>query len=205
MQVKTEWHDLTSFQEGIRLQEKAFLNARAKSFHSLLGMEHPEVLTLGLRSHSDPLLEFYRRTFAEVIPIKRGGHLAIHNPGQLVIYPILNLQSLNMGARKYVQFIVKITQSFLNNLDIECFEKAEPGLYTKRGKIAMFGVGIRNGVTQHGLCINVNNDLTVFSKVSLCNVTGESLDRLANYRTDLDLQKLFQQWVELFNLGIHEI
>lgn len=205
MQVKMQWHGLTTFQDGIRLQWTAFVSAKASAHHFILGMEHPEVLTLGLRSHHDPLLEFYRQTFPEVVPIKRGGHLVVHNPGQLVIYPVLNLYNFNWGVRDYVQYLLKVTQAFLLNLGIETYEKLEPGLYTTRGKIAMFGVGIRHGVTQHGLCVNVNNDLSVFSKVSLCNVTGESLDKIAYHRPDLSTKDLFRLWTEQFTLGLNEI
>lgn len=198
MQVDAQWFGLTPYQQGLRLQETAFTKTKQNGYLSFLGMEHPLVLTLGLRSHLDRQVDFYRKIFPEVVLIRRGGHLVVHNPGQLVIYPVIPLNSLGLGVRDYVCLLMKTTRKWLLTLGIESAEKAEPGLYTRKGKIAMFGVEVKNGITQHGLCVNVNNDLGVFAQVSLCNVTSESLDQIAHYQKDLNLETLFVRWTEMF-------
>ena len=199
MEITSNWTGLTPYSSGLELQKSAFENVKNKSDKvHLLGMEHPEVLTLGLRSHNDPLIPIYEKQFKEVIKIRRGGHLVIHNPGQLVIYPVLSLKTNRLSIRDYICLLTKITQKVLKKIEVETFEKKEPGLFTQKGKIAMFGVGVNQGVTQHGICINMRNDLSAFTKIALCDVRGEAMDSLKTCQKDMELVPLFKLWCEQF-------
>lgn len=198
MEIHSHWSDITPYKMGIELQKKAFAKLQSEVGVHVIGMEHPEVLTLGLRSHKDPKISIYEKQFKEVVKIRRGGHLVIHNPGQLVIYPVLSLKNNNLSIRDYVCLLVKSTKALLKKYDILSFEKEEPGLFTDTGKIAMFGVGVNQGITQHGLCLNVSNDLSVFSRIALCDVQSESLDSLEKHSIQRPLQALFEEWCEEF-------
>ncbi len=192
------WHGQKSYDQGLVLQKQALDKIKAGGPGTLLGMEHSTVLTLGLRSHQDPLMNQYQKIFSEVVKIRRGGHLVIHNPGQLVIYPVIDLQQKKIAVRVYLKWLVDCTKKFLLNYGIETFEKEEPGLFTHHGKIALFGVGVSRGVTQHGLCININNDLNLFKLISVCDVKGESMDQVLNYGHNKSLEEFFKSWCAEF-------
>ena len=192
--TESSWHGLQDYAAGLQIQEQARREVVQGNKGILLGMEHPEVLTLGVRSQSYSGVEF-----TNTVRTQRGGEATIHNPGQLVIYPILNLRELQWGARKYVELLLATTEDFFAQLSIPVFRQKEPGLYTQQGKIALFGVQIRGGITGHGLSINVSNDLNVFSKISVCGVKGQPLDRVSDHYDDGDLQGLFQLWCQCFH------
>ena len=195
--MESEWLGLKSYQEGLEIQTlKHKITGKTKT-PFLLGLEHQNVLSLGLRSHKDSDSYQFTEDF-EVFLSRRGGHATIHNPGQLVIYPIVPLREWKMGVSDFVCLLIKTTKALLSSYGVESFEKGEPGLFTKNGKIALFGIQVSQGVSLHGLALNVNNDLTPFSQIPVCNVKGESMDRLSHYKQDLDLSHLFSQWAEIF-------
>ena len=198
MRGQSRWMGLTPFSDALVQQDRVFERVKQNRQPYFLGMEHPLVLTLGLRSHKDPLMEFYKKIFPEVFLIKRGGHLVIHNPGQLVIYPIMPVRPLGLSVRTYLALLVEITGRFLSSFGIETFQGKEPGLFTERGKIAMFGVGIRQGISCHGLCINVTNDLGAFKKIPVCGVKDQSMDQMAFHVQPPSTETLFQLWVDCF-------
>ena len=205
MKQKLHWMGLVSFQKALDQQNRTFEKVKQSPCQfQFLGMEHPLVLTLGLRSHGDSLIR-YEKIFPEVFPVKRGGHLVVHNPGQLVIYPVLSIRELDLGVRAYVTLLTRATENLLFSLGVETFEKREPGLFTKRGKIAMFGVGVKKGITCHGLCVNVTNDLEDFKKIPVCGVEDQPMDQVAFHAHPPCMERLFQLWVDCFMLNLNSM
>ena len=195
------WIGLVPFPAALDLQDQIFEKVKEKRQPCFLGMEHPLVLTLGLRSHKDPLIVSYKKLFSEVFSIRRGGHLVVHNPGQLIIYPIVPLKEFGLGIRSYLNLLIKVTQRLLAFFGIETFKKEEPGLFTKKGKIAMFGVGVRQGIAYHGLCINVTNDLGDLKKIPVCGIKDQPMDQMAFHIKPPSVENLFQLWVNCFVLN----
>ena len=103
-----------------------------------------------------------------------------------------------MGVRDYVETLMVTTEKFFLSQGVQVFRKDEPGLYTDKGKIAFFGIQVRRGNTQHGLALNLENDLQVFRQIAVCGVAGESLDRLENHCAIKDLKSQFEKWCEVF-------
>lgn len=202
MKKEFHWMGLVSFSKALDQQTKTLEKVRQDHRLCFLGMEHPLVLTLGLRSHKDPSIESYKRLFPKVFPVRRGGHLVVHNPGQLVIYPIVNIRGLGLSVRTYVALLIRATEAFLISLGVETFEKQEPGLFTKRGKIAMFGVGLEKGITCHGLCVNITNNLEDFKKIPVCGVRDQVMDQVAFHTDPPSMKRLFQFWVDCFILNL---
>lgn len=198
MDFVSQWHGLLEYSQALQLQNESLEKVKQGEGPILLGMEHPLVLTLGLRSHQDPHIDLYKSLFPNLYKIRRGGHLVVHNPGQLVIYPICNLRSLGIGIRDYVCLLIKTTKKLFKEYEVKSFEKNEPGLYTDTGKIAMYGIGVQNGITQHGLCLNINNDLDIFKHISVCDVSGQRIDSLQSYSAELELAAIFNRWCEIF-------
>lgn len=173
------------YEEGLRLQEAAVEIVQNQAGKvCLLGFEHRPVVSMGLRARSEDLLE--RESFEangfSVVHVKRGGQATLHMPGQLVIYPVLNLREYGFGVKEWIHFLAEVTVKTLKDLNIDAFWNAEcPGIYTARGKIAAIGIRVHRGISQHGLCLNVNNALEPFSWLIPCGMQNMAQDRLVDW------------------------
>lgn len=188
------------FEQAFQIQRDLWLTAKNKNQICIMGLEHPTVITLGRRMKSEDLLP------AGDIPVvqsTRGGLATIHSEGQLVIYPVMNLRSHGLGVKEFVCQLLKITQMTLNDYNIEShIDDENVGLYTSQGKIAFCGLEIKEGVSQHGISINIANDLSLFSQIVSCGVTALKTDRVCNHVTDVTLRDFFQKWILNFNQSL---
>jgi len=176
------WKGLVPFQQGLLMQKDSLSRLQQTGSGVILGMEHPLIATAGMRTTEDERAAF-QSEFPEVPleNVSRGGKLTFHNPGQLVIYPILPVESNGRGVKAFIEKLVKVTSLLLQNHGVKTLEKDCPGLFTERGKIANFGLKIEDEKSTHGLAINVKNDVSLFSSQSLCGVVGSQMDSLKNY------------------------
>ncbi|RME16592.1 MAG: lipoyl(octanoyl) transferase [Bdellovibrio sp.] len=194
-----QWLGLQKYEEGLRKQEQlcALIKGQRKGY--VLGLEHEIVVTLGLRGSRDEDLidrDALKRKNVPIIKVPRGGQATLHSPGQLVIYPLLPLKDWKIGVRAYVECLEKSSQNFLELYGIKSFRKEEePGLYTSQGKIVFIGVQVSQGISRHGIAINVNNDLSYFSWIRSCGKLEDTFDRLV---TKEPLENLFQNWASCF-------
>ena len=157
------------------------------------------IITKGLRSgREDVLWSESRLAQAGVrqISIKRGGHATLHSPGQLVIYPILPLAAFSLKVKDYIVALEEITQKVLLKWGV-LTERLEEyaGLSTSRGKMAFFGVHISQGVSQHGLAVNVNNALHLFAAIKSCGVAQREHDSLSLAGVQISTRELFSVWI----------
>jgi lipoyl(octanoyl) transferase len=189
------------FEAAFQIQRNLWHSAKNKNQISIMGLEHPAVITLGRRMKSEDLL------VASDIPVvqsTRGGLATIHSEGQLVIYPIMNLRSQGLGVKEFVCQLLKITQMTLKEYNIESFiDDENVGLYTADGKIAFCGLEIKEGVSQHGISINIANDLSLFSQIVSCGVTALKTDRVCNHIADVTMRDFFEKWILNFNQSLH--
>jgi len=170
--------------------------SRTKNIH-VLGLEFKPVITLGVRGRADEDLAHVDSSIP-VVQTDRGGQATMHTPGQLVVYPMIDLKIYGIGVRDFVCVLSKATSATLKHYGIESFSSDEaPGLYTMRGKIAFIGIRLDRGVVRHGLSLNVSNDLAQFSAIRSCGVSSAAIDRVNNYETTLsvDLNSVFQKWM----------
>ncbi len=172
--------------------------AQIKKLNSIMGLEHPAVITSGYRSQAE-LNSTNLQCDIPLVHSSRGGLMTIHSEGQLVIYPIINLRQKNWGVKEYVFKLLDTTQKLLLELGIDSKIDSEAvGLYTVSGKIAFCGIQIKNGISLHGISLNVRNDLSLFKSIVACGVENPSLDRLQNHGINLTLEEIFHQWVKTF-------
>jgi len=143
---------------------------------TVLIVEHPPVITLGARQSANKLLaskEDLAKQHIDVVDIRRGGGATAHNPGQLVFYPILNLQELGLGITEYIRKLETIGIELLQQLGVHCQRrKGFPGLWVGKKKIASIGVRVSKSVTYHGMAINIQNDLSIFDLFIPCGLDG---------------------------------
>ncbi|OQA00884.1 MAG: Octanoyltransferase [Planctomycetes bacterium ADurb.Bin401] len=174
----------------LAMQEKAVASLQAGSDEEIIFVvEHPPVITLGARTENNRLLknnDAIKKAGVEIVQIRRGGGSTAHNPGQLVIYPIINLKKHNLGVSDYVHLLEKIGIEFLAQLGVKSeTKKSFPGLWIKNAdyaevkiknprnpwlKIASIGVQVKKWVTFHGIAININNDLSIFDLIVPCGL-----------------------------------
>lgn len=160
----------------------------------ILGFESEAVVTFGARGSAPDLLltseELAARGFS-FLKVPRGGQATLHNPGQLIIFPVVRFAPLS--PRCWVNFLANVTRSFLLDLGLETtWDSDRPGLYSTRGKVMAMGLRLTQGISTHGLSINVHNDLEPFSWIRACGQADAAVDRL---KTDLPLEALFERWV----------
>jgi lipoate-protein ligase B len=143
---------------------------------TVLVVEHQPVITLGARRSANKLIaeraELADRNI-DIVNIRRGGGTTAHNPGQLVLYPILDLQELGLGISEYVRTLELIGIELLDEFGVRSEQREGlPGLWIARRKIASIGVRVSKFITYHGMAINIYNDLSIFDTFVPCGLDG---------------------------------
>ncbi|KPL49184.1 lipoate--protein ligase [Xanthomonas axonopodis] len=133
-------------------------------------VEHAQVFTLGQAGKPEHVLAPGE---IPVLHVDRGGQVTYHGPGQLVVYPLLDLRRLKIGVRDYV---CKVEQALIDTLDewniVAERRDGAPGVYVGGAKIAALGIRVRRGCTFHGLSFNVAMDLEPFHRINPCGYQG---------------------------------
>lgn len=188
-----EYRRVLAVQEELQQQRRAGIIG-----DTVLIVEHPAVITLGVRKAANRLLvnadELSRRGI-DLVEIRRGGGATAHNPGQLVFYPIVNLQKLRLGVNEYVRTLEAIAIELLGGLGVDSGRhKGFPGLWVGERKIASIGVRVSRFVTSHGMAINIQNDLSIFGLMVPCGLDGVQMT-LAQKETGktYDMQQIKEQ------------
>ena len=173
-------------------------------------LEHEEVFTAG----SSTPKEFNEEKInnIEVHKVNRGGKITYHGPGQLIIYPLINIKARNMNIIDYINVIEDICIGVFNNNQIELIRKKEKnrGLWVKsvKGsrKIIFIGLRYSRGVIHHGLSINFHNDLEKFRKINPCGLDGREISSLEELRINYDKDKIIKElkdkFIQKFDLNL---
>ena len=139
-------------------------------------VEHPPVFTLGLNASREHLL---RPGDIDVVQIDRGGQVTYHGPGQLVIYPLLNLRRLKLGVRDLVVALENAVIDYAAERGVTAAgSRQAPGVYVDGAKLASIGLRIRRGASYHGMSLNVSMDLAPFERINVCGYQGLRVTRL---------------------------
>lgn len=139
-----------------------FTDARTESTTDEIWFtEHPPVFTMGLNASEEHLLA---PGDIPVVQIDRGGQVTFHGPGQLMIYPLLDLRRVGMGVRTLVTALEQSVVDLAAEFDIAAASRVDaPGVYVAGDKLASVGLRIRRGCSFHGMALNVEIDLEPFS------------------------------------------
>jgi lipoyl(octanoyl) transferase len=212
MDYKEAWdYQLQLFNDKI-LQK----SENVKPIHDLLFVEHPHVYTFGKSAEKQNLLvspAMLNHLGASVYEIERGGDITYHGPGQLVAYPIFDLESLNIGVKKFVANIELAIINTLKTFGIESEVIPDRiGVWIEKGgkrerKIAAIGIKCSKYVTMHGLALNVSTDLTMFQQIVPCGILDKevtSIEKELNGKIDMNDVKneLGNQFASIFGLKL---
>lgn len=192
--MKTEHWGLVPYQEAWMRQKNLFeslVEARRTASHyenRLIFCQHPHVYTLGKHGKDSNLLldeARLRRVGAELFRIDRGGDITYHGPGQLVCYPILNLEDYRLGLKDYIHLLEEAVIRICALYGIEAGRvKGATGVWLDTGmpqerKICAIGVRSSHFVTMHGLALNVNTDLRYFSYINPCGFVDKGVTSIS--------------------------
>jgi lipoyl(octanoyl) transferase len=191
-------------------------NKTVATKNHLIFCEHPHVYTLGKSGDEKNLLvneDYLKSRGATFHKINRGGDITYHGPGQIVGYPIIDLDNFFTDIHKYLRFLEEAVILTLKEYGLETERSpGETGVWfdvgtTKARKICALGVKSSRWVTMHGFAFNVNSDLSYFGNIIPCGITDKSVTSLQKeLGKELDMDevrnKLKTHLVELFEMEI---
>jgi lipoyl(octanoyl) transferase len=148
-------------------------------------LEHDPVFTLGMNADRAHLLA---PGDIPVVQIDRGGQVTYHGPGQLLVYPLIDIRRAGLGVRDLVTALERTVIRYVARLGItaECRANA-PGVYSNDRKIASVGLRIRRGGSYHGLALNVRMNLEPFSRINPCGYAGLQMTQLTDFVSGIDV------------------
>lgn len=188
-----------------------------KSLNYLLFCEHPHVYTIGKSGKDSNLLvqpEQLKAQGAELFHIDRGGDITYHGPGQIVGYPIIDLQAFKLGIKEYVHrleeaIILCIADYGLKGERLKGATGVwlDPNVPGKTRKICAIGVKASHFVSMHGFAFNVNTDLNYFNLINPCGFTDKGVTTLSlELQKTMDMQELkenvLQKLAQVFEMSI---
>ena len=202
---------LDLFNRAIHQKEKG-----EKPTHQLLFTEHNSVYTLGKSAEKNNLLAtpaMLKSVGADVYEIERGGDITYHGPGQLVAYPIFDLEALDMGVKKYVESIERCIIKTIAEFGIlGTIIKDRVGVWVGEGtsrerKIAAIGIKCSRYMTMHGLALNVNTNLSMFGHIVPCGIPDKevtSIEKEKERQIDIENVKIIlgKQFESIFEINL---
>lgn len=227
---KKEYKETWDLQE-ILLQESLQLKAQAREAgitdpaevptrHQVLLVEHPPVYTLGKSGHMENVLlteEQQREKGISFFKINRGGDITFHGPGQLVGYPILDLEKYYTDIGRYLRNLEEIVIRVMADYELKGARSSgetgvwlDPHIKGQERKICAMGVRCSRWVTMHGFAFNVNTDMSYFDYIVPCGIKDKkvtSLEQELGYKVDMEEVK--QKWIryceEVFESEIQKV
>lgn len=192
--VSWKWLGLCAYDHASALQDAAWTARRQGGPDVCLALEHPPTITLGRRATTHDVVVSHaelRERGVACHAIERGGQATYHAPGQLVLYPIVHLGDRGLGVRAFVWTLEEIMLGICEAVGVRAVRDARGhGVWTSRGKLGAVGIRVREGISTHGLALNVDLDLAGYDLITPCGVPGLSVTSLRTEGVDVDVPAL---------------
>ena len=135
-------------------------------------LEHPTTYTAGVSFNKDEIID----KKIKIIKSNRGGKITLHNPGQKIVYFVINLNKRKKDIRKFINSIEKSIIQFLENYKIYAKnDKKNIGIWVKDKKIAAIGIRVSRWIAYHGCSINISNNLNEYLKINPCGLNNKKV------------------------------
>ena len=135
-------------------------------------LEHPTIFTSGIRSKDNEILD----KKIKIIKTNRGGKITLHNPGQKIIYFVIDLNKRKRDIRMFIKQIEKSIIEFLKIYNITAYaDRKNIGIWVDDKKISAIGIKIKRWIAYHGCSININNNLNYYNKISPCGLSNKKI------------------------------
>ncbi len=153
--------------------------------------EHAPVFTVGKHGGEENLVcsrKFLKERGVDLVHTTRGGNITYHGPGQIILYPILDLERSKTGVREFVSLLEEVMLDTVLKLGVKASRSSRnPGIWVGDAKLGSIGISLKKGVSFHGLALNVNPDLTPFKWINPCGMNDISVTSAANELKKRDL------------------
>lgn len=168
-------------------------------------VEHPSVITLGKSTKEDRVFiedpQSIRGRGIEIYRTKRGGSITLHEPGQLVVYPIIRIE--DRDVHRYVRNLEEVIIELLDTYSIRAIRRRNyTGVWIdEKRKVCSIGVAVKKWVTYHGLALNVNNELEDFKLFHPCgleDVEMVSMEKILGFKVDMN--ELKKRFIHIFSI-----
>ncbi|QQY07474.1 MAG: lipoyl(octanoyl) transferase LipB [Candidatus Xiphinematobacter sp.] len=174
-----EWLGRIPYRESLFFQKYWVEKTSSCGEERLLFLEHEPVFTVGKIRDKSSLLDPALLPFP-VYHTNRGGQATYHGPGQLICYPILNLSSRGRDLHRYLRFLERVLIALMRAYGLSGRRrKGFTGAWVENRKIASIGIGVRQWVSMHGFAFNVTKELTGFSAIVPCGISGVVMTSLS--------------------------
>ena len=191
-----------SYRKAMNFLNKRVSDLRKNKKKELLWiLEHPTTYTAGIRFNDNEVLD--KRI--NIIKTNRGGKITLHNPGQKIVYFVINLNNRKKDIRRTIEIIEKSIIEFLKIYKI----KAKPdrkniGIWVKNKKIAAIGLRVSRWIAYHGCSININNDLLQYTKILPCGLDNKKVTSIYNEKK-INIKNVEKNLLEIFLKNIRSL
>lgn len=211
------------YAEGLKMQETFFNEAlqckadHKPTTHRLISLVHKPVITMGKHAKAENILyskEFLDKRGIELYTTSRGGDVTYHGPGQLTIYPIIDLEDIGIGVRQYVWSLEEAVIKLLKRYGVANTTRLEgaSGVWLPAGnsfnKVCAVGIYCSRYITMHGIAFNVDMDTSVYNLINPCGFVDKGVTTMAQLtgRT-LAIDKVEQELIDLLaaEWGLHPV
>ena len=188
--------------KAIKFLEKRVKNIKNRKAKDLLWiLEHPTTYTAGIRSAKNEILD----KKIKIIKTNRGGKITLHNPGQKIVYFVIDLNKKKKDIRKFITVLENSIIKFLNIYNLKSkADKDKIGIWVNNKKIAAIGVRVSKWIAYHGCSINICNDLNQYKKIIPCGLDNSSITSVKKEgvhlirNVDKNLKEIFYQMINKF-------
>jgi lipoate-protein ligase B len=193
---------LIDFSYAYHVQKEIVKEVLSDTHSRLVFCEHPAVFTMGRISDERFLLvdrETLRQKNINLVRIDRGGEVTFHGPGQMVIYPIFNLQYSSKDLKIFLQKLEEVVIDLLRDFGIVANrQKGMTGVWVGEKKIASVGIGVKKWISYHGIGLNINTDLSFFSMIKPCGLDVTMTSMAHELGQTVDASEVKKRMIEAF-------
>lgn len=201
--------DTIDYKEAWDLQKEIFSKRVSGEVGDYLFLlEHPNTYTLGKTAHKENLKgsdKYLKENNISVYDIDRGGDITYHGPGQIVGYPILDLNNWSKDTHKYLRALEEVIINTCKDFGLNCERNPKhTGVWIGEKKIAAIGIKVSRWITMHGFAFNVNTDLNLFEGIIPCGIQDKAVTSLSReLGTEIKIsevkEKLLKSFIEVFS------
>ena len=184
-----------NYKKALKLLEKRVDKVKKGGRELVWFLEHPTTYTAGIRSEKEEILD----KSITIIKSNRGGKITLHNPGQQIVYFVINLNKRKKDIRNLVRQIENMIIKFLKLYKIKSYsDKENIGVWVKRKKIAAIGIRVSRWIAYHGFSININNNLKKYDAIVPCGIVDKgvtNLEKIKNQNYEGIENKLVENFI----------
>ena len=203
-EITLKYLGLSDYQPVWRAMQQFTDQRNESTLDELWMVEHPAVFTQGQAGKPEHVLN---SGDIPIIQVDRGGQVTYHGPGQIVLYPLIDLKRHKIGIKALVNGIEEALIQTMADYGVTAKRKEKaPGVYVQGKKIASLGLRVRKGCKFHGLAFNIRMDLEPFLRINPCGYSGLEVTQLSTLNTSAQFGEVQEQLIrhlcEILNFTI---